>query len=73
MFKTQQIKLTGNISDELHDYLVYLCENASSLVNCVIYQIKQKHFEVCERVEFFDKKYRERIPKRDSIRVQTSV
>ncbi len=55
MFKTQQIKLTGNISDELHDYLVYLCEQASSLVNCVIYQIRQKHFETCERVEFFDR------------------
>ncbi len=55
MFKTQQIKLTGNISDELHDYLVYLCEQASSLANCVIYQIKQKHFTQCERVEFFDK------------------
>jgi len=39
MFKTQQIQLTGNIPDELHDYLIYLCENASSLVNCVIYQI----------------------------------
>jgi len=55
MFKTQQIQLTGNIPDELHDYLIYLCENASSLVNCVIYQVKQKHFETCERVEFFDK------------------
>ena len=55
MFKTQQIKLTGNVSDELHDYLLYLCEQASSLINCIIYQIKQKHFEACERIEFFDK------------------
>lgn len=54
MFKTQQIRLTGNITDELHDYLVYLCEQASSLANCVIYQIRQKHFAECERVEFFD-------------------
>jgi len=54
MFKTQQIKLTDNIPDELNDFLVHLCENASSLANCVIYQIKQKHFETCERTEFFD-------------------
>jgi IS605 OrfB family transposase len=55
VFKTQQIRLTGSISDELHDYLVYLCEHASSLINCVTYHIRQKHFDSCERIEFFDK------------------
>ncbi len=54
MYKTQQIRLTDSIPDNVKDILMLLCENASSLMNCTIFEIRQKHFESCERNEFFD-------------------
>ncbi|BAZ24728.1 transposase [Kalymmatonema gypsitolerans NIES-4073] len=55
MYKTQQIRLTDAINDETNNFLILLCEQASKLSNEVVYSIRQKHFETCQRVEFFDK------------------
>jgi IS605 OrfB family transposase len=55
LYKTQQIRLTDAINNETYNFLILLCEQASKLSNQVVYSIRQKHFETCERVEFFDK------------------
>lgn len=52
MFGTIQVRL--NVSDAVMSYLVYQCQQSNALSNCAIYQIRQAHFENCERVEFFD-------------------
>jgi putative transposase len=51
MYGTIQVKI--NASDAVQDYLAYQCKQANSLINSTIYQVKQKHFEACPRVEFF--------------------
>lgn len=53
MYKTQQIRLTNVITDNVRDLLVFRCEHASLLTNCTVVKIRQKHFEACERNEFF--------------------
>lgn len=53
MYGTIQVKL--NVSDRLRDYFVHQCQQANSLSNCVLFEIRQTHFENCERAEFFDK------------------
>ncbi len=55
MYKTQQIRLTSAIPDNVRGVLILMCEHASSLANCTIFEIRQKHFESCERNEFFDR------------------
>lgn len=52
MFGTIQVRL--NVSDAVMSYLAYQCQQSSALSNCAIYQIRQTHFESCERIEFFD-------------------
>ena len=52
MFGTIQVRL--NVSDAVRDYLIYQCQQSNSLTNCTLFQIRQTHFETCERVEFFD-------------------
>lgn len=52
MFGTIQVKLS--VSDAVRDYLIYQCQQSNSLTNCTIFQIRQTHFDTCERVEFFD-------------------
>lgn len=52
MFGTIQVRL--NVPDEVMAYITYLCQQSNSLSNCTIFQVRQDHFENCERVEFFD-------------------
>lgn len=53
-FKTQQIKVSGVSPENVLDFLVYGCEQAAKLANCVTFEIRQAHFEVCPRTEFWD-------------------
>lgn len=53
MFGTIQVKLS--VSDAVRDYLIYQCQQSNSLTNCTLFQIRQTHFDTCERVEFFDR------------------
>ena len=55
MFHTQQIKLTDSVTDEVKDYLVYLCEQSNKLTNCALYSIRKKHFDVIGHRAYFDK------------------
>lgn len=54
-FKTQQIQITGVSQDNVLDYLVYGCEHAAKLANCVTYSVRQAHFESCPRTEYWDR------------------
>lgn len=54
MYKTQQIRLKNVVPDNVRDLVLLMCEHANQLTNCTIFKIRQKHFEVCERNEFFD-------------------
>lgn len=53
MFRTIQVRL--NVSDQVLAYLTHQCQQSNNLNNCAVFQVRQKHFESCERVEFFDK------------------
>lgn len=53
-FKTQQIQISGNATEQVVDYLIYGCQQAAKLANCATYIVRQAHFEVCPVVEFFD-------------------
>lgn len=53
MYGTIQVKL--NVSDEVHSYLVHQCQQSNSLINCTLFEVRQGHFEICPRNEFFDK------------------
>lgn len=53
LFGTIQVKLS--VSTVVRDYLIHQCQQSNSLINCTIFQVRQGHFEFCERVEFFDK------------------
>lgn len=52
MFGTIQVRLS--VPDAVRDYLIHQCQQANNLTNCTLFQIRQVHFETCERVEFFD-------------------
>jgi len=52
VYKTKQVSL--KVPDLLMDYFVHQCEHSNSLYNCAVYWVRQKHFEQCPRVEFFD-------------------
>lgn len=54
-YRTQKILITGNVSDEVENYLTWLSEEANNLYNCVLFKIRQNHFETCERMTYFDK------------------
>ncbi|WP_235620744.1 hypothetical protein [Halothece sp. PCC 7418] len=54
-YRTTKILLTGNITDQTRDVLVFLCHEANNLWNTVVYQIRQSHFATCGVREFFDK------------------
>ncbi len=51
MYGTIPVKLV--VSEEIRDFLVYLCRQANSLINSTIYHVKQAHFETCPVVEYF--------------------
>lgn len=53
MYKTIQVKL--NVSDAVMDFLTHQGHAANSLINSAHYQIRQRHYAECPRVEFFDK------------------
>lgn len=52
MYGTIQVKLS--VRDEVRDYLVHQCQQSNSLINSTLFEVRQKHFEACERIEFFD-------------------
>ncbi|WP_198007621.1 hypothetical protein [Dactylococcopsis salina] len=54
-YRTTKILLTGNITDQTRDVLVFLCHEANNLWNTAVYQIRQAHFSSCGIREFFDK------------------
>lgn len=53
-YRTQKILLTGNIDDEVADYLVWLTQQSNNLYNSALYAVRQAHFEQCENRTFFD-------------------
>jgi len=55
MFHTQQIKLTDSVTDEVKDYLIYLCEQSNKLTNCALFRIRKKHFDYSGHRTYFDK------------------
>lgn len=54
-YQTTKILLTGNITDQTRDVLVFLCHEANNLWNTAVYQLRQAHFSSCGVREFFDK------------------
>jgi len=54
-YRTQKILITGNVSDEVHNYLSWLCYEANNLYNCTLFQIRQSHFEQWEKITYFDR------------------
>jgi len=54
-YTTQKILITGNVSDEVENYLTWLVEESNNLYNCVLFKIRQNHFEHCEKVTYFDR------------------
>ena len=53
-YRTQKILLTGNVDDEVTDYLVWLVQQSNNLYNSALYAVRQAHFEQCENRTFFD-------------------
>ena len=53
-YRTHKTLLTGKISDEVNDLLVFWCEQANSLYNSVLFAIRQSHFGTCPTYEYFD-------------------
>lgn len=53
MFGTIQVRLS--VSDSIRDYLTFQCQQSNNLINCVLFEIRQSHFETCEQTEFFDR------------------
>ena len=53
-YRTQKILLTGKISDEINDYLVWQCYQSNSLYNSTLWEIRQAHFASCPTYQFFD-------------------
>jgi putative transposase len=53
LYKTIQVKL--NVSESVIVFLSHQGHAANSLINSAHYLIRQKHYESCPRVEFFDK------------------
>lgn len=53
-YRTQKILLSDNIDDEAYSYLVWCCYQANSLYNSCLFAVRQAHFELCPRREFFD-------------------
>ncbi len=53
MYKTIQVKL--NVSEEVMTFLVHQGHAANSLINSAHYDIRQKHYAECPKMEFFDK------------------
>ncbi|MBR8828139.1 MAG: IS200/IS605 family accessory protein TnpB-related protein [Gomphosphaeria aponina SAG 52.96 = DSM 107014] len=54
-YRKQKILITGNVSDEAHNYLLWLCQEANNLYNSTLFYIRQAHFEQCARMTYFDK------------------
>ena len=54
-YQTTKLLLTGNITDQTRDVLLFLCHEANNLWNTVVYQTRQAHFSSCGIREFFDK------------------
>jgi len=53
-YQTTKLLLTGNITDQTRDVLVFLCHEANRLWNTAVYQVRQAHFSTCGIREFFD-------------------
>ena len=53
-YQTTKFLLTGNITDQTRDVLVFLCHEANRLWNTAVYQVRQAHFSTCGIREFFD-------------------
>ena len=53
-YQTTKLLLTGNITDQTRDILVFLCHEANRLWNTAVYQVRQAHFSTCGIREFFD-------------------
>jgi putative transposase len=52
MYGTIQVNL--NVLDSVRQFFLHQCEESNSFINCAVYQIRQDHFDSCDRVEFFD-------------------
>lgn len=52
MYGAIQVKLS--VSDEVRAYLGHQCQQSNRLINCTLFEVRQKHFEICPRSEFFD-------------------
>ncbi len=66
-YRTQKILLTGQISDQLRDYFVWLCHQSNNLYNSALYQIRQTHFETCPTYKYFDDNQMYRIAYKDRL------
>ncbi|MDJ0575775.1 MAG: hypothetical protein QNJ65_11485 [Xenococcaceae cyanobacterium MO_234.B1] len=64
-YRTQKILLSGNIDDEVEDYLVWLVHQSNNLYNSALYAIRQYHFDQCESYTFFDEHEQYRIAFKD--------
>ena len=53
-YQTQKILLTGNIDDESYNYLLWCCEQSNKLYNSTLFLVRQSHFDVCGRNQWFD-------------------
>ncbi|MGK7895040.1 MAG: RNA-guided endonuclease InsQ/TnpB family protein, partial [Xenococcus sp. (in: cyanobacteria)] len=78
---TQKILLSGNIEDEVEDYLVWLVHQSNNLYNSALYAVRQAHFDrggcswsrsisnhgvdQCESYTFFDENEQYRIAFKD--------
>jgi len=47
-YQTTKLLLTGNITDQTREVLVFLSHEANNLWNMAVYQVRQSHFSSCK-------------------------